>query len=82
LAVTFFRIALMLSRAMILLPMAAWIATSNICRGISWRSFSATLRPYSYALSRWMITLKASTGSPLIIMSSFCSGFARYSANS
>ena len=55
---------------MILLPIAAWIATAKSCRGISSLSFSAILRPHSYALSRWMITLKASIGSPLISMSS------------
>src|SRR5947207_2219951 len=43
-------------------PMAAWIATSNICRGISWRIFAASARPRSYAMSRWTITDSASTG--------------------
>jgi hypothetical protein len=33
------------SRAMIRVPIAAWIATSNICRGISSRIFAASARP-------------------------------------
>jgi hypothetical protein len=38
------------------------MATSNSWRGMSSLSFSAILRPHSYALSLWMITLKASIG--------------------
>ncbi len=67
---------------MILVPIAAWIATWNCCRGISSFSLLAMSRPYSYALSSWMITLNASMGSPLISMSSLTSGFGRYSSNS
>jgi len=40
-------------------------------------SFSAILRPNSCALSAWMITLKASIGSPLISMSSFTRSLSR-----
>jgi hypothetical protein len=36
---TFLRMAVTVSRAMILEPMAAWIATSNIWRGMSSRIF-------------------------------------------
>ncbi len=58
-------------------PMAAWITTSNSCRGMSSLSFLATLRPQPYASSLWMMTLKASTGLPLISMSSLTSWFGR-----
>jgi len=46
LAITFFRIALTVSRAMTFDPIAAWITTSNICRGISFRSRSVTSLPF------------------------------------
>ena len=55
---------------MTLVPIAAWMMTSKSWRGISSLSLSAILRPQSYDLSRWMITENASTGSPLISMSS------------
>jgi hypothetical protein len=47
LASTFLRIALTDSRAMMRPPMAAWIATSNIWRGMSSRIFAASARPRS-----------------------------------
>ena len=58
----------------------AWMMTSNNWRGMSSFSLSAILRPQSYALSVWQITLKASMGSPLISMSSRTRSLARYSS--
>ena len=55
------------------------MATAYSWRGISSLSFSATLRPHSYALSRWMMTLNASIGSPLSSMSSLTSSDSRKS---
>jgi hypothetical protein len=63
------RIALTVSRATTLLPIAAWIGISNIWRGISCFSRSVSARPADWALSRWTIRLSASTGSPLTRMS-------------
>ena len=40
-----FRIAEIVSRAMTRLPIAAWIGTSNCCRGISPRSLAAIVTP-------------------------------------
>ena len=40
------RLAFTVSRATICEPIAAWIATSNSCRGISSRSRSTICRPY------------------------------------
>ena len=45
--------ALMVSRAMMRLPMAACSATSNICRGISLRSRFDEFAPALVGLSRW-----------------------------
>src|SRR6187200_2764477 len=45
-------------------PIAAWMGTSNICRGISSRSRSTSSLPRSYAASRWAISDSASTCSP------------------
>ena len=42
---TFFRMAPIVSRAITLPPIAAWIATWNICRGISSFSFSHSELP-------------------------------------
>ena len=42
---TSLRLAFTVSRAMTLPPIAAWIGTSNICRGISSLSFSVIRRP-------------------------------------
>jgi hypothetical protein len=69
-------------RAITFWPMAAWMMTSKSWRGISSFSLSAIRRPNSYALSLWMITEKASIGSPLISMSSFTRSLARYSSMS
>src|SRR6185369_1815939 len=44
-ASTFLRRALIVSRAMTLAPIAAWIATSNICRLMILRIFVTTARP-------------------------------------
>src|SRR5881398_2404151 len=70
------------SRAITLVPIAAWITTSNSWRGISSFSFSAIFLPHSYALSRWMMTENASTASPLSSMSSLTRSAGRYARNS
>ncbi len=54
--------ALTVSLATMRPPMAAWMGTSNIWRGMTWRSFSVMRRPWSWALERWMMVEKASTG--------------------
>ncbi len=59
----------MFSRAMIFAPMAAWIGTSNCCRGMSSRSRDVMASPYSRALSSCTIWLNASTGWPCSRMS-------------
>jgi len=61
----------MFSRAMIRDPTAAWIGTSNCCRGISSLSLAVIARPYSRALSACTIWLNASTGWPCSRMSTF-----------
>jgi len=61
----------MFSRAMIRDPTAAWIGTSNCCRGISSLSLAVIARPYSRALSACTIWLNASTGWPCRRMSTF-----------
>src|SRR2546429_1371863 len=50
-AVTSLRSARTVSRAMILPPIAAWIATSYCCCGTNSFSFSASTRPRLYARS-------------------------------
>jgi hypothetical protein len=57
------------SRAMTREPIDAWIATSNIWRGISSRRRSVIARPYWYARSRGTTDENASTGSPCSRMS-------------
>ena len=42
---TFLRMAVTVSRAITLAPMAAWMATSNIWRGMSSRIFETRARP-------------------------------------
>ena len=49
------------SRAMIRLPMEAWIGTSNICLGMVERNFSTIFRPWTTAASLCKIMDKAST---------------------
>ena len=49
---TFLRSAFTVLRAMIWLPIAAWMATSNICRGISSRIFSTSSRPRASTAAR------------------------------
>ena len=71
------RIAAIVSRAMTLFPMAACSATSNICRGISFRNRSIKDLPRSNAKSRWTMIDKASTGSPATRTSSFDIGETR-----
>ena len=63
----------MVSRAITRAPMAAWIGTSNCCRGIRSLSFPAISSPYAYALSLCTIAEKASTGSPCSRMSTLTS---------
>ena len=67
---------------MMLAPIDACTATSNICRGISERIFAATSRPRYIETERCTITDSASTRSPLIRMSSFTTSAARNSLNS
>ena len=55
-------------------PIAAWIATSNIWRGIIFRIFSTSDLPRGYAVSWWTMSESASTGSPFTSTSSFTSG--------
>ena len=43
--------ARMVSRAMTFAPTAAWMGTSNICRGISSLSFAVNARPTAGAFS-------------------------------
>ena len=69
--------ALIVSRAMMRPPIAAWIGTSNIWRGISERSFSTSWRPCFCAGQRGMSRESASTGSPLSRISTFTSGAGR-----
>ena len=64
------RIALTVSRAMILPPMQACTGTSKSWRGIFSLSFSTIFRALGYALSAWMMNDSASTTSPLSMMSS------------
>jgi hypothetical protein len=59
---------------MIWLPIAAWMATSNICRGMSFCSVSTSSRPRFWARMRWTIIESASTRSPLISTSTRTSG--------
>ena len=51
-------------------PIAAWIATSNIWRGMNSLSFRASSAPRDCALSRCTMSESASTGSPFTRMSS------------
>ncbi len=71
---TFFLSGLTVSRAMTRDPMAAWMATSNICRGISFCIFSTSDLPRVNAESRWRMSDSASTVSPFTRTSSFTSG--------
>src|ERR1039457_1927690 len=68
---TFLRSAFTVERARIFDPIAAWTTTSNICRGIISFIFSTSARPFACALSRCTMNASASTGSPLMRMSSF-----------
>ncbi len=52
-------------------PMAAWMGTSNIWRGMSSLSFSLMRRPYSSAFSRCTTVENASTGTEFNKMSTF-----------
>src|SRR5690606_1885152 len=82
LARTFLRRALTFSRAITSAPMAAWMAMSNIWRGISPRMRVTTSRPRKRALARCTIMDKASTRSPLINRSTRTTSATRYSLNS
>ena len=53
---------------------ADWIATSNICRGISSFIFSQRSRPRRSACDRCVMMLSASTLSPLISVSTRTNG--------
>jgi hypothetical protein len=59
---------------MICAPTAAWIATSNICRGISSFIFSHSSLPRRSAWARCRIIDIASTRSPLISTSTRTKG--------
>ena len=67
---------------MMLAPIAAWIATSYIWRGISSRIFATTARPRYWLWLRCTMIDSASTFSPLIRMSTLTTSAARYSLNS
>ena len=69
--------ARIVSRAMTFAPIAAWIGTSNIWRGISSLSFAVSARPTAGAFSQWTIIERASTGSPLTRTSSLTRRAAR-----
>ncbi|MNU02397.1 hypothetical protein D3C72_2460890 [compost metagenome] len=56
------------SRAMTLPPMAAWIGILNMCRGIRSLSFSHMSRPRFSAAVRCTSMDSASTGSPLTMI--------------
>jgi hypothetical protein len=60
---------LIVSRAITRDPIAACTGTSNICRGISSRSFSTSARPRPYASDRCTMIESASTASPASMMS-------------
>ncbi|MNT25481.1 hypothetical protein D3C72_1610000 [compost metagenome] len=76
------RSALTFSRAMIFEPIAAWIATSYIWRGMISRIFAATSRPRYCEFERCTITDSASTLSLLIRISTLTTSDGRYSLNS
>mgnify|MGYP000001726090 CR=1 FL=1 len=63
-------VAVSVLRAMIVPPMAPWMAILYICRGISSRSLVQAVRASSTARSRCTSWERASTFSPLIRMSS------------
>jgi hypothetical protein len=56
------------SRAMILPPIAAWIATAKSWRGIKSFNLSHSARPRRSAWLRWTMIDNASTGSPFTRM--------------
>src|SRR5438309_643880 len=63
---------------MIFPPIAAWIETSYSWRGMIAFNFSVSRRPWDWALLRWVISERASTGSPATSTSSLTSSPSRH----